>query len=250
MIENNEARFPAAAVLEMIEDETRAVHFARIISGEMKPLLEAFGMSDWAGFAASWQRLGVDRYMADGGRYRRRRYATFSLTQDAIIRKRHQPHYQSRDYNALNGGVERWFEPVEREIGAHPVMHAALALIRRLATDLTPLQSRPDVWHAEVHQFRIEAQEAHEGRPTPEGLHRDGVDWVLVMMIRRENVVSGDTTIHDLTGRESGSFTLSAPLDAAFVDDNRVFHGVTPIQPVDPSRPAYRDVLVVTLRHQ
>ncbi|GBQ21050.1 hypothetical protein AA0472_0328 [Acetobacter estunensis NRIC 0472] len=236
--------------LDRIEAATRENHFARIPAVEMRPLLEAFGMSDWEGFAASWERLGVDLYMADGGRYRRRRYATFALAEDAIIRKKHQPHYQSRDYNALNGGIERWFEPVEREIGAHPVMHAVLSLIRRLATDLTPIARRPEAWHAEVHQFRIEARDNEAGQPTPEGLHRDGVDWVLVLMVRRENVASGETTIHDLQGNELGSFTLSSPMDAAFVNDNQVFHGVTPIQPVRPDAPAFRDVMVVTLRHQ
>jgi len=51
-----------------------------------------------------------------------------------------------------------------------------------------------------------------------------------------------------LTGAELGSFTLTAPLDAALLDDARVAHGVTPIEPVDAARPAYRDVLVVTWR--
>jgi hypothetical protein len=32
------------------------------------------------------------------------------------------------------------------------------------------------------------------------------------------------------------------------LDDSRVAHGVTPIAPVDPTQPAYRDVLVVTWR--
>ena len=38
------------------------------------------------------------------------------------------------------------------------------------------------------------------------------------------------------------------PLDAALLDDARVAHGVTPIEPVDPDGPAYRDVMVVTWR--
>ena len=37
---------------------------------------------------------------------------------------------------------------------------------------------------------------------------------------------------------------------AALVDDSRVFHGVTAIRPTDPSRPAFRDVLVVTFRRE
>ena len=32
------------------------------------------------------------------------------------------------------------------------------------------------------------------------------------------------------------------------VDDHRMMHGVTPVEPIDPSRPGFRDVLVVTFR--
>ena len=81
-------------------------------------------------------------------------------------------------------------------------------------------------------------------------MHRDGVDWVLVMLVRRENVSSGETCVEDVSRQPLGSFTLAEPMDAAFVDDDRVVHGVTAIDTVDPSRPAYRDVLVVTLRRE
>jgi hypothetical protein len=99
-----------------------------------------------------------------------------------------------------------------------------------------------------VHQFRIEAGTGHEGRPTPEGMHRDGVDYVLVLLVNRTNIISGVTSVHDLTGRELGEFTLTQAFDAALVDDARVMHGVTPVEPLDPSVPGYRDVLVVTFR--
>ena len=105
-----------------------------------------------------------------------------------------------------------------------------------------------DRWHVEVHQFRIEARPDVKGLPTPEGLHRDGVDYVLVLLVNRQNIGSGTTTIHGLDRRLLGSFTLTEPCDAALVDDARVFHGVTPVEPVDLDLPAYRDVLVVTFR--
>lgn len=216
----------------------------------MDPLLRHFGARDWESFAASWDRLGLDRYMADGGRYRRRRYGTFSLSPAGISRKRHQPHYQSRDYNVLNGGIERWFRAIEDNVGEHPAMIASLRLFGSLAYALTLPEERPDSWHAEVHQFRIEARADMLGSPTPEGMHRDGVDWVMVMMVARENVRSGVTSIHDIHRAPVGSFTLEEPMDTAFVDDHRVYHGVTGVEPVDPARPAHRDVLVVTLRHE
>ena len=57
----------------------------------------------------------------------------------------------------------------------------------------------------------------------------------MVLMVRRENVASGETTIDDLVRRPLGSFTLTAPLDSALVDDSRVYHGVTPVDAA-PSR--------------
>jgi hypothetical protein len=119
-----------------------------------------------------------------------------------------------------------------------------------LFTACTPPDLRPASWHVELHQFRVEAQEGAAGKPTPEGMHRDGVDWVLVLLVRRENVASGETSIHDFQRRLLGSFTLAEPMEAALVDDDRVYHGVTPVAPIDPAKPAYRDVLVVTFRRE
>jgi hypothetical protein len=224
--------------------------FAFVRGPQMQGVLETAGLAEWEAFARSWEDLGVDTYMADGGRYRRRRFACFRAAADGIARKPHQPHYQSTDYNVLNGGIERWFQPVGDAIGANPALCAILATCHRLFDRLTPAAMRPNSWHVEIHQFRIEARPGVEGRPTPEGMHRDGVDWVLVLMVRRQNVRSGETTIYDLRKEPLGSFTLAAPLDAALVDDSRVYHGVTPVQPIDPECPAFRDVLVVTFRRE
>ena len=224
--------------------------FARVRARAMAAVLEAEGLRDWATFAASWDDLGVDAYMADGGRYRRRRFACFRAAPEGIARKPHQPHYQSRDYNPLNGGVQRWFEPVADWVGAHPALRAILTACHRLFDQLTPAAQRPDAWHVEIHQFRIEARPGQEGKPTPEGMHRDGVDWVLVLLVSRLNISSGETSIGDLAKHPLGSFTLTDPLDAAVTDDNRVYHGVTPVTPLDPARPGHRDVLVVTFRRE
>jgi hypothetical protein len=155
-----------------------------------------------------------------------------------------QAHYQDRAYNALNGGVARWYEPVAPEIVAGKSLAGVVALGAGLFAGLRPGAA----WRTELHQFRIEAAQGAPGRPTPEGVHRDGVDFVLVLLVRRENVAQGTTTVHDSAGRELGAFTLTRPLDAAFVDDARVLHGVTPVIPLDASRPAFRDVLVATYR--
>ncbi len=221
--------------------------FAFVRSDRMRAAVAAYGsLPDWDAFAASWNDLGQDTYMADGGRYRKRRHAAFRVVGGAVERLPAQPHYQSRDYNSLNGGIERWFQPVLPAIATGPTMAAILRFCAGLFGELTPAPA----WFVEMHQFRIEARAGESGRPTPEGMHRDGVDHVLVLMIGRTNVCSGVTSVHDLTGRALGSFTLTEPFDAALVEDRRAMHGVTPVEPVDPDSVGYRDVLVVTFKQE
>jgi hypothetical protein len=221
--------------------------FAFVHGEEMRASLEQAGaLSDWAAFSASWGDLETDRYMADGGRYRRRRHAVYSVTAEGEIqREAHQPHYQDREYNALNGGVARWFAPIAAEVGEGPSLRTILAYCGEVFGSLSP-ETR--AWRVEAHQFRIEALPGAAGLPTPEGVHRDGVDYVLVLLIARQNIVSGTTTIHDADRRCLGEFTLTVPFDAALVHDARVYHGVTAVEPLDPAAVAYRDVLVVTFR--
>ncbi|WP_422012681.1 2OG-Fe dioxygenase family protein [Reyranella sp.] len=221
--------------------------YAFVEASDMRTALARFGsLADWPVFAESWNDLDVDTYMGDGGRYRKRRFGVYAAErQGAIVRGPHQPHYQGLDYNNLNGGIERWFKPVRDEIGDGASMRTILEYCRALFGRLAPEAKK---WHIEIHQFRIEAKTGEAGKPTPEGMHRDGVDYVMVLLINRRNIASGTTTVHDLDKRALGSFTLTDPLDAALVDDSRCYHGVTPVEPENPAQPAYRDVLVVTFK--
>jgi hypothetical protein len=233
--------------------DTSALHtrlqrdgFAFVTASGMRDLLPAQALADWPAFAASWNDLAPDKYLAASGRHRRRRHATFAVVADGDVQRQpHQPHYQSLQYNHLQGDIQRWFEPVSPAIADGASLRTILDFCRDCFGALAPATRR---WHVEVHQFRIEARSDEAGEPTPEGVHRDGVDYVLVLLIDRANIESGTTTIHAHDGSLLGSFTLTHALDAALVDDARVFHGVTAVTPLDPSQPAHRDVLVVTFK--
>ncbi|TAM59800.1 MAG: hypothetical protein EPN49_10230 [Rhodanobacter sp.] len=220
--------------------------FAFVTGGNMRDMLVPQALADWPAFAASWSDLAPDAYLAARGRQRRRRHAVFGVEAGGEVqRERDQPHFQSLRYNPLQGDIQRWFEPIRPAIAEGASLRRILDFSRGLFDALAPGTRR---WHIEAHQFRIEARAGEPGEPTPEGVHRDGVDYVLVLLIARENIESGTTTIHADDGSLLGSFTLTRPLDAALVDDARVSHGVTPVTPFDPDKPAYRDVLVVTFK--
>jgi hypothetical protein len=229
-----------------LHDRLQRDGFAFVTADIMRDLLQAQALTDWPAFAASWNDLAPDTYLAASGRHRRRRHATFSTDADGGIRREtHQPHYQSLAYNPLQGDIQRWFEPVLPAIADGASLRRILGFCHDCFGTLAPATRH---WHVEVHQFRIEARADEAGEPTPEGVHRDGVDYVLVLLIDRENIERGTTTIHAADRSLLGSFTLTHALDAALVDDARVFHGVTAVTPLDPSKPAHRDVLVVTFK--
>jgi hypothetical protein len=232
----------------MIEQSLAERGFVFVRAPEMRAALEAAGpRTDWPAFAASWNDLELDRYLAEGQRSRSRRFGVYTIGPDgsALVRQPHQPHFQHREYNPLFGGIERWFAPIAPEIGAGPTMMTIVRYCARVFGAMAPEVSE---WRVEAHQFRIAASADAPGQPTPEGVHRDGVDFVLVLLVNRENIVSGVTTVYDLAGTALGTFTLTKPFDATLVDDNRVAHGVTPVAPLDPAAPGCRDVLVVTFR--
>ncbi|RJG55094.1 hypothetical protein D0Z70_09745 [Sphingobium terrigena] len=227
-----------SALIDPVTDALATIGYARL-SGSQTFAQLGVDAADWRNFADSWNDLGPDLYMADGGRYRRRRHATFRCQDGGFTRQPHQPHYQSRDYNRLNGDVQRWFDPVEQATVDNPVCRAIFAFCAAHFPMTGPA-------HVEMHQFRIEAKPGEVGRPTPEGLHRDGVDHVFVMLIERRNVREGVTRIGAPNGTALGEFMLAEAGDAMLIDDRRILHGVTEIHAVDAAQPAWRDALVVT----
>jgi hypothetical protein len=207
--------------------------------GELTGLLPA----DFDRWRPLWNDLPPDRHLRDGGRYRRRRHGCFVVKDTQCEPVAHRPHWQPVEYNALHGGIERQFDPLHEQLACDPAWAKLLVALAAVATRL-----RGDCpWFVEAHPFRIEATEGI-GRPTPEGAHRDGVDLVAVVFVGRHNVKGGETRVFEARGPHGVRFTLTEPWSVLLLDDERVIHESTPIQPLDPAQPSWRDTLVLTFR--
>lgn len=196
--------------------------------------------------ALAWDDLPYDDYLRDGGRYRRRRHACFLVGGDGVEQMPHRAHYQPTDYNALHGGIQRWFEPIASRIVDTPVW---ARLLGALGDRLREVRFA-DPWYVEAHQFRIDTTDGI-GRPTPEGAHRDGVDFVAVFIVGRHAIRGGETRVFDAHGPDGQRFTLSEPWSVLLLDDTRMIHETTPIQPATAGGGAgvgHRDTLVLTYR--
>lgn len=188
-----------------------------------------------------WNELPADAYLKDGGHYRRRRHSCFVVQGDQLSPVPHRAHWQPLEYNALHGGMQRLFEPMSPALVQQAAWGRLLVWLGQLCSALRGEQS----WFVEAHPFRIDTTDGI-GRPTPEGAHRDGVDLVAVFLLARSGIKGGETRVFDAQGPQGQRFTLSEPWSVLLLDDARVIHETTPIQPL--AGLGYRDTLVVTLR--
>ena len=221
-----------------------AVHGFAVLDGAAVRDLLGVDAGALAALQPAWDALPPDAYLRDGGRYRRRRHACFVVEGADIAQAPHRAHWQPVEYNALHGGMERWFEPVDAAVVASPAWRAILHALGGIAASLRPQVPR---WFVEAHQFRIDTADGI-GRPTPEGAHRDGVDLVAVFVLARHRIRGGETRVFEADGPNGQRFTLDAPWSLLLLDDARVIHESTPIQPVDAHAPGHRDTLVLTYR--
>lgn len=224
---------------------------AATVSDKGYAVLSAHSVTQWAhcslaelqALSPDWDHMPSDNYLKDGGRYRRRRHSSFVFENDVLTQVPHRAHWQSLDYNALHGGMQRWFEPMHDATVGTPVWTKLLTALAHTASEVR--RAPRTTWCIEAHQFRIDTTDGI-GRPTPEGAHRDGVDFVAVFMLKRLNIKGGETRVFDAHGPQGERFTLSEPWSLMLLDDTRVIHESTPIQPL--AEGGHRDTLVLTCR--
>ena len=214
-----------------------------LLNAEAVRQLSGAGLDEFIALGGEWADLPPDEYLRDGGRYRRRRHASAVVTEQGVALQPARAHWQPLDYNALHGGIERWFAPMTESALASSAMSALLRWLAQVANALHGAQA----WFTEVHAFRIDTT-GGIGRPTPEGAHRDGVDLVAVFLVERHAVKGGETRVFALDGPSGQRFTLTEPWSVLLMDDARVIHETTPVQPADAAAPGHRDTLVITLR--
>jgi hypothetical protein len=236
------AHTPPSVPLDQLADTLRSRGFALLTAADVRAWLQTRSASLDA-LHESWDRLPPDGFLKDGGRYRRRRHSCFVVDGEQVQQVPHRAHWQPLEYNALHGGMQRWFEPMEPAVVADPLWQRLLVTVGSAVSGLHG--QRP--WSVEAHPFRIDTTDGI-GRPTPEGAHRDGVDLVAVFMLGRHGIKGGESRVFDANGPSGQRFTLTEPWSLLLLDDARVIHETTPIQPLVPGELGWRDTLVLTYR--
>lgn len=151
---------------------------------------------------------------------------------------------QSKKYNTHQGGTDRKFEFIDKDIIESKAMYELLSVFYDACELVNDMYSTSVV---DIHQMRIICR-GGATQTTPEGWHQDGFNCVAIIGIDRCNIIGGE--LMAATDKTETPF-MKAPLDSGtmlIVDDDYLWHNGTSIQPIDPDSLAYFDALIFTVK--
>ena len=205
-----------------------------------------FSVDDNEEFRKYWNNLAIDQYIESDFKYRRRSYSKMEFDRASCTLKTiGSTYYQEPEHNELYGGLKREFE-----LGQHEFLSDNnLTFLVKTDYDFFNAsgllsQSKCEIG---IHQMRTVVEHGREGIVTPEGVHKDGHPVFAIHLINRSDISNGETILYDNDMKFVDKFTLTKFGDTVFIDDNKLYHEVTPISlnVESESRFGYRDILII-----
>lgn len=199
------------------------------------------------GVANSFDRLPHTEHK-DGG-FRLRRYSVIELrtsfwnakTEAEITHMNHRDFKQDKEFNKHQGGMTRSFEEIEEEVLQSEAMKE-ICLTFKNAFNMIEGQE------IEIHQMRVITcgELFVHGTPvSPEGVHRDGFDYIAMVGVNRYNIDGGELLVYE--NKDSKPFIVRELEDGEIVmlRDNELWHNASPISKIDKSHEGHGDWFIL-----
>ncbi|MBS7422899.1 2OG-Fe dioxygenase family protein [Pseudomonas syringae] len=237
---------PAPTPAEPIKNSLARQHWAHTTGTVLKKRL-GIPANCWKSFTRFWENLALDEHLPDEGAYRYRRYGAFELfdSDGELVLLPHDASEYAVNLASPNGGVAHEFISLEEDFVRHPFFAIFIRFIAEIVEDASKSFGP---WQIRVHPCRVVSDDFEQGKPTPEGLHRDGADFIVMLLVNRLNVTGGITKITNNEGRKLVDLMLCDPMDMIIANDQHVMHEVSPIDRVALGAEGYRDVLLVSFK--
>jgi hypothetical protein len=188
---------------------------------------------------SSYQRLPKDPYV--DGDFRYRRLSRFIAPEQKLRALPHREFLQTDSYNHLLGNIRREYDELEASVAMSDAFIHMLSEIKKgLNLDLSSSVLG-------VHQIRIVAQKNSSGHPAPEGIHKDGFDYIAIICMDRFHVSGGVTELYEDPNGSPIFSKVLRPGEILFCNDRSRFHFTGPLEPMGTEF-GHRDVFVVTIK--
>ena len=219
----------------MIRNFERLVYPIQNVDFDYK--LQRTANIDFSVFDPFFANLPLDPYIQ--GTFRRRRFSRFAGPPDNFSRLPHKYFEQSLSVNRLAGGIKRDFPELEDQLVALPQFQMLVARF----VDFSKVD--PETAEIGIHQIRIVASPDEVGEPAPEGIHKDGFDFVGIFCINRRNLIGAETHLYEEPSASPIFAKELQPGEFVLVNDRRLYHFTSSIELAGAGE-GTRDVFVMT----
>ena len=197
----------------------------------------------WLSLSIDYADLPPDEFLPNNGKYRFRRYGRyyFQPQTEELLPLPHVNYFQGTDINKVTGGIIRKFAPLLDSTFENKFLQEMVRFDFRNfpVTD----EMCQNAWQVDVHLVRVVASAEEQGHPTPEGVHKDGAEFVTVHLAEYVNANGGTVHILDNDKNPLEEFTLHQIMDFYLFDDSRLWHSADPISPKQADHKAIRSIL-------
>ncbi len=187
-----------------------------------------------------WNGLPEDAY-DDRIPCRRRRHRTFIFdrTTGQLERRASTTYYQGQDRNKVYGGKIRRFDIIEDVfLDSNNIVETIISFVAN------GIPSEYDRVLVNCHLMRVIGQTNCPGTPSPEGLHRDGFDFVSIHVVNRMNCIGGQSVVISKENDIVASPLLLNPFDSILIDDKAFLHAALPFYCENSKMDSYRDTML------
>lgn len=188
-----------------------------------------------SGLASLFATLPVDPYLSAG--FRAKSIMRVRVDNGIVRKETHEPLQilSSRKFVAPGGTIIRDYPEIPECYLNGALNRAILTYIERCAID-----PQREIL---VQAHRIRSIGQSPGLPVTEGPHQDGMDYVAMLCVSRDNIAGGVSQV--LADRTTVLFERTLqPGEMLLLDDRAYFHHATPTFCVDQARHGYRDILI------
>ncbi len=192
------------------------------------------------------EKLSNDHYseLKDIVPRRKRRIAFFNVTRKndsiKIVRSKHIPFRQT---NSDFYPEFRDFAPLTEEFSSHPII---IKLITHFANTIFKMKPSANTIQLNCHLVKAISTTEYDGSNSPEGIHQDGMDYILsALIVERENISGGESIIYYPDSKtEIYKKTLQVGEGIFQADSNTdLWHYVTDFSPIDSNKPGVRSTI-------
>jgi hypothetical protein len=196
--------------------------------------LEALSHAVWS--------VPKDKYYDGGDRYRSLNRVRAEVVEGGVkvwLSEESTPYVQLKKYNTTIGGQPREYAPLPLAIAG------SIGVRKMIAHHLyyLPLSKVGTKYLVNVHLIRFAAAPGRPCDMSPPGLHKDREKYIATHLVGRCGAQGGEVVITDNDKEEMDRFTMRESGECYVVDDDRIWHMLTPVAVLEGNQYAYRDTL-------